>query len=195
MVNYNCLVCRKTFQTYPCRVRSGMVYCSKTCSSSLRTKIPVSVRFWEKVDKLGPIHKRLGSRCWLWVAHTHKKGHGMLSDWPGMPLYAHRVSWELRYGPVTGERHVLHKCDIPNCVNPRHLYLGTNLDNIRDRVLRGRSLKGEACPSSKLTAAKAVAIRAMRLKGATLGKIGRRFGVAASTVCNIVKGRIWKSEK
>jgi hypothetical protein len=99
-------------------------------------------RFWDKVEvpdgsKLP--YNRDGC-CWNWTA-AKTKGYGQVGDGNGKVLYAHRVSWELVYGPIKDGMWVLHKCDNPSCVNPMHLFLGSHDDNMRDMVskLRGRS--------------------------------------------------------
>lgn len=93
---------------------------------------------------------------------------------------------------------VLHTCDNPACVNPDHLYLGTNADNMRDKVERGRSRypvparQGERHPLAKLTLAQVTAIRAE-----TTGRRGEQkelasaYGVSRATICNILKGKSW----
>lgn len=76
--------------------------------------------------------------CFLWAGAIN--GHGYGSIWrSGKVFAAHRVAWEQERGPVPDGFHVLHLCDVRSCVNPDHLYLGTNADNCRDRDVRGRS--------------------------------------------------------
>lgn len=98
-------------------------------------------RFWAKVDKNGPVHERLGTRCWVWTA-CKIKGYGQIRI-AGRTLLAHRVSWELVHGPLPvvekyHDAEVMHACDNPACVRPEHLELGTHADNLRDMVNRGR---------------------------------------------------------
>ena len=99
-----------------------------------------AVRFWEKVDKLsGPIVRARLGRCWVWTASKHKRGgYGMFrASCERRTLKAHRVAWQLVNGDP-GVLHVLHKCDNAVCVRPSHLFLGTNAENIRDRMKKGR---------------------------------------------------------
>lgn len=98
---------------------------TKPIPFSERTK-----RFWSKVAK--------GEGCWIWTGGTSGNGYGafMLN---GKHITAHRFSWILHRGEP--RLHILHKCDNPICVNPDHLFEGTNLDNIKDRVSKGRSAK------------------------------------------------------
>ena len=80
------------------------------------------------------------SGCWLWTAEVSPKGYGRISvgGRAGATLRAHRVIWELTYGPVPPGLFVIHSCDTPSCVNPDHLRCGTSFDNMQDKVRRGR---------------------------------------------------------
>lgn len=83
--------------------------------------------FWDFVAKT---HER---GCWKWTGPTDRKGYGRWGK-----KVASRHSWELANGPIPEGMWVLHHCDNPPCVNPAHLYLGTNTENVQDRVARGR---------------------------------------------------------
>ena len=92
-------------------------------------------RFWRKVAK----HS---SGCWLWYGARNGNGYGVCGA-GGLKWLAHRVAWELSCGPIPegGDYHgtcVLHRCDVPLCVNPDHLFLGTQADNMRDKAEKGR---------------------------------------------------------
>jgi hypothetical protein len=89
-------------------------------------RAPVEHRFWAKVNKDGPIHPTHG-KCWLWTAGTLPAGYGRFAG-----NLAHRYSWRLHVGPIPAGMSILHKCDTPSCVNPRHLFLGTQQDNLAD---------------------------------------------------------------
>ena len=115
------------------------------------------------------------------------KGYGLLG-YKGKTTRAHKLAYELTYGPVPAGLHVLHKCDTPSCVNPDHLYLGTNADNVRDKVAKGRSLSRERNPSSKLTPEQ---VELIRVDKRSQRKIAKDYGVAQTTVCNIKHGRTW----
>jgi len=95
--------------------------------------IPLKDRFFSKVEKT--------STCWLWKGGL-TKGYGTFAINTSRKnrVYgrAHRVSWELINGPIPSDKHVLHKCDNPKCVNPKHLFLGSNMDNIQDCIQKKR---------------------------------------------------------
>ena len=85
------------------------------------------------------------SGCWLWSGVLNNKGYGMLHlvvNWKRRSVLAHRVSWELAYGPVPAGMWCLHKCDVRSCVSPEHMFLGTRLDNVADMVLKERGCNG-----------------------------------------------------
>lgn len=93
-------------------------------------------RFMSKVSR-----QQSESGCWLWMASCNQDGYGKFSI-NRKELGAHRASWQLMRGPIPSGELVLHHCDVPRCVNPEHLYLGSQADNMRDRLTRGRLRNG-----------------------------------------------------
>jgi hypothetical protein len=91
---------------------------------------PLAERFWEKVDKSG--------ECWLWTGALASNGYGRITPVTGVSAGAHRVSYELHNGPIPKGMMVMHSCDVPSCVNPDHLSLGTAKDNMADMWTKGR---------------------------------------------------------
>lgn len=143
------------------------------------------VRFWKRVEK--------SDSCWLWTGHV-QRDYGAF--WVRRKFYfAHRYSWELHFGDIPEGMCVCHKCDTPTCVRPEHLFLGSVLDNIKDRDQKSRTCKGEAHWCSKLTVDDVKEIRRLyqfgkRGSGATT--IARQFGISKPVVLHIVNRRGWK---
>lgn len=108
-------------------------------------------RFWSKVDVK---HKKY---CWEWKGSVDRYGYGKTSI-KSKTVLAHRKSWLITNGDPK-DLFVLHKCDNPKCVNPHHLFLGTNQDNMDDMKSKGRSTRGETNPNSKLTSKDVLDIR------------------------------------
>lgn len=154
-------------------------------------------RFWEKVDI------RSDDECWEWKGSKNKKGYGEF--WfpqRGKHTRAHQVSWILKYGDIRDSYCVLHKCDNPPCVNPKHLFLGTNQDNMEDRQQKGRwnsrflfgtehPQHGENSKHHKLSESDVHEIRSLKNQGTSLREIGKRFGVSHGVINNIIQGRKW----
>jgi hypothetical protein len=141
----------------------------------------LAARFWTKVDK--------GGDCWEWTGARHPQGYGLIRTMTGMNR-AHRVSYEISNGAIPTGLMVRHKCDNPSCVNPEHLAIGTALDNVHDRVARGRSAdrRGERHPLAKLNSVSVEHIRASPLPGKSLAEI---FGVSQASVSLIRSNKRW----
>ena len=161
------------------------------------------LRFWEKVEKLGT-----EAGCWLWTSAIHTEGYGMLYL-NGKAVRAHRIMWEITYGPVPQGLFVLHRCDLRCCVNPAHLFLGTNQDNVDDMMRKGRHRKpdpeflsarlretvrkGEEHSSAKLTEEQALEIvRRYKAGGETHRSLGKEFGTDHTTIGDILRKQSWR---
>lgn len=141
-------------------------------------------RFWAKVDKRGD------DDCWEWTSYRNRKGYGGLCRKGRSNFLAHRAAWEIAYGEIPDGLCVLHRCDNPPCVNPSHLWLGTNADNVADRESKGRNkiMYGEAHGMAKLTIAQVETIRA---SSTSLRELAAQFGVSKSLVSQVRRGDIW----
>lgn len=148
-------------------------------------------RFWEKVEKAGP------DECWNWIGGMNRKGYGRIglgSRAEGTAL-AHRVSYEMHHGIQVGEQCVLHKCDNRACVNPSHLFLGTQAENMADMNRKGRRRnsprKGESHWNAKLSRVDVLNIRHRHSLGETLDSLARCFAVRATNISAIVNRKTW----
>lgn len=133
--------------------------------------------------------------CWIWTKATHKFGHGIATrnDTKKSGL-AHRESYKYYVGDIPNTTQINHSCDNPSCINPSHLYLGTQKDNMLDVSSRGRwpNRSGSANITSKLSDVDVEYIKSYptyRGSGVVLGKL---FGVSRTTICDIRKGKTWK---
>ena len=147
----------------------------------------VKIRFFSKVD----IPKDR-NECWEWKAGCFSDGYGE-SFLNGKNEKAHRVSWRIHYGEIPDGLCVCHKCDNIKCVNPKHLFLGTQLENIKDRVKKGRCRKqdGELSSRAKLTNQNVLAIRDLIKSNIAQGEIAKCYNVQPSAISKIKTGETW----
>jgi len=130
--------------------------------------------------------------CWEWKG-SKTRGYGRVRI--GAPsrkrIYAHRGSWILSGRVIPEGADVLHRCDNPSCINPAHLFLGTQLDNIADMVSQGRHACGERS-KKKLTTSQVLKIRWIYSYYPNTNHIAKMFGVTRCSIGNIVSRRAWK---
>ncbi len=142
-------------------------------------------RFWAQVDKSG--------LCWLWTGGLTEKGYGRV--WfQGKKRRAHRLAYFLINGRISPGLNINHYCDVRNCVNPEHLWVGTQAENVQDAWAKGRGVMpryedGEA-PWSKLTNEQVAEIRAWKTVGGVKQRhIAKLYGVSEQLVSDVIKGR------
>lgn len=195
-----CEYCSKLFPSLRQRP-----YCSRPCYALGKKSAPIASRFWKHVQKAGP------NDCWLWTGATHQYGYGRMGvgsrkNW--RVVEAHRVSWEIHFGPIPSGLHVCHSCDNPPCVNPAHLFLGNNTDNRQDSVLKNRHAfgdragsrthpeklpRGEKHVNSKLTENIVREIRRSFEAGeSNKTSLAKKYHVADSTIGLIIRRKAWK---
>lgn len=144
--------------------------------------------FWAKADQSGG-----ADACWIWQGGTKSGGYGIF--WNGNRLEgAHQFSYRLSNGSIPEGLFVCHQCDNPACVNPKHLFLGTNQDNVDDCVAKGRHAYGEKQPTHKLTLGDVHEIRQLWSLGEmTQLELATQFGVSRSNISFVVGRKTWKS--
>lgn len=157
---------------------------------------PAWERFWKFVDKCGE------DECWNWIGGIGKGGYGLF--WINelhADVHSSRASWMIHYGDIPDGMFVCHHCDNPACVNPKHLFLGTNKDNMQDMIAKGRRVKcfgtkhgnhGTNCWENKLSPEQVREIRHKYSGGGTsMYKLAREYGVGYSTINYLINRRNW----
>lgn len=142
------------------------------------------IRFWAKVNKT--------AGCWIFKGGKYHR-YAMLW-WKSKKEYAHRVSWIIHFGPIPPNLCVLHTCDNPLCVNPAHLWLGTDKDNSDDKIAKGRfrcaDHRGSSNPNAKLTEGLVLEILSARRKGKTRAELRRMF--PRLPLEDVIYGKTWR---
>lgn len=166
--------------------------------SCVRVPMTMAERFWSKVN----IKDDEG--CWLWMGTRYSAtGYGRYNN-----QLAHRLAWEIEYGQIPEGRQVLHRCDVRHCVRPTHLFLGTQADNMRDMVAKGRHgvrthperwtnpppvpRSREDHPNALLTAKAVADIRRRAKAGQSFRSIAEHHGISKSTAWQIARGKSWR---
>lgn len=148
------------------------------------------VKFWQKVQA------GKSDECWEWQGRVGKNGYGV-TYMHSHHLYAHRMAWVITNGPIEDGLHVLHKCDNPRCVNPDHLFLGTQADNNRDMHRKGRNAQpgGEDHHRSRLTWEDVHTIRRRHAEERVPNKeLAEEYGVHLATITGVIANRTWHDE-
>lgn len=161
-VEYICIGCGICYPAHPTKYH----YCTIQC------------HFWSKVDKSGD--------CWEWTAGGHKFGYGEFKV-NGILYRAHRFSYELHKGKIPEMMGINHTCDNPKCVNPDHLYAGTQAKNMEDRSIHGKN------PNRILTKDQVIEIKKLLSSGHSQTSIAKTFGVSQCTIWNIKESKTWKT--
>jgi len=145
-------------------------------------------------DRLEGKSRETQSGCWEWTAGRNHKGYGTLKV-AGKDLRAHRVAYEVWVGPIPEGMHVLHVCDNPPCINPAHLWVGTNKDNADDRDAKGRQrvLRGEENGFSKLTWENVQEIRDL-YGDHSQAELARMYGVSPRTIMLVRTNQAWREK-
>lgn len=160
---------------------------------------PDHEKFWSHVDVNGPFpdtekYPNLSGRCFEWTASKHPRGYGRFHEYrhrKPIAIKAHRWIWKYTHGEIAEGMQVLHRCDNPSCVNVDHLFLGTPLDNMRDKITKRRDTRGEKVNTAKLNEMQVRVIRRLEEFGIPLKYMGGIFGVTVESVRDAAKRRTW----
>jgi HNH endonuclease len=192
-----CETCDQRFLAHDSELRRGRgKYCSPACYHATTPcrnadRARIDRRFWERVNKFGPIppHCPELGECWIWKGALNEWGYGHFSI-VGIVGKAHRVAWFLEHGRWPTPC-ALHHCDNPACVRIDHLFEGDDAANMADRDAKGRNAQphGEQNGQAKLTRQLVLEIRA---SGKPQRKLAKRYGVAKSTIAAVLHRRSWR---
>jgi hypothetical protein len=168
----------------------------------------VIARFWSKVS----MGRGEDGPCWEWTANKTGFGHGTFNLPGATPIGAHCFAWTIANGDIQEGLFVCHTCDNPCCVNPAHLFLGTQTDNMRDCANKGRARgrpapkgdlhplrtnpglvkRGENSPNSFLTDQQVLTLLQRKAAGERTGDLAKEYALGRSTINFIISGRSWK---
>lgn len=149
-------------------------------------------RFFEKVKK--------SSGCWHWVGCKNAGGYGCMRSTNNATALAHRISWQLARGTIPPGMDVLHTCDVPDCVNPAHLFIGDAATNMADMAMKGRHrsktkpssvARGESHYAAKLTTELVAYIRERAIRRGAQRSLARELGLSEATISLVVRGKRW----
>ena len=142
--------------------------------------------FWKRVKKT--------SSCWFWTGSKNKDGYGRMER--RLPMSSHRYSYELHFRRIPEGKILLHRCDNPSCVNPRHLLLGSHKTNAEDRRAKGRSALGVRNGRAKLSEKTVRELRKTYVPWKNpMNKLAEKFNVCATTVEDALKNKTWQAVK
>lgn len=175
-----CQSCGSSFEVAP-RKAATAKFCSKACRYQPVTDAASYIKMNCTVSVDG---------CWLWSLGTDRDGYGKAAM-RGSSVRAHRLSYATFNGEITDGLDVCHTCDVRNCVNPKHLWLGTHADNNADMVAKQRQVRGSRAGRAKLTPKKVLRLRRLRADGWSYRALGREFGISHTNAKNAAAGSSW----
>src|SRR3990167_298323 len=182
------VICKYCGKIFTGRISARRKYCSSRCAQ-LSTVIPCEKRFWSKVNK------GTNNECWMWNGSKDREGYGSVYRWENRKrIYitkAHRYSWALTNGSIPDGLKVLHHCDNPSCVNPSHLFIGTQSDNMKEMYNKNRANnRGSANPNTHFSEAEIISMRGNYKRG-DAASLAKKYNVHIDTIYNIIRKVQW----
>lgn len=161
----------------------------KTCKCGCKEIAPKYHTYIKNHDKrLSPLEYLIMDECWIWQRAKDKNGYGKIDN-----KMAHRIYYEKFVGKIPKGILVCHGCDKPSCVNPEHLFLGTQKDNVADMYKKGRALVGEKKGNHKLSKQQVISIRAeYKPNKISYPFLARKYRVSKTLIFNIINNLTWK---
>jgi HNH endonuclease len=185
-----CIYCNKEFIALPRQVRLNKAkYCSENCYNLYRSK---HASTFEEVFLKNTLIPENKNDCWVYKGNK-LHGYGRIRA-GNKTILAHRFSYEYYKNKIPNEMCVLHKCDRPSCVNPQHLFLGTQADNVYDMVSKNRqnTARGEKHIHARLTVDQVREIKLKLKNGIRASELAREFNICGTAISKIKLGRTWK---
>lgn len=179
-------------------LKCGVAFCLPTSISAWNKTLFCSRRcyvlhcYGTPMDRFfASISPEPNTGCWFWMASTDYDGYGKLTVTTDKkrPIRAHRFSYEHFKGPIPPGALVCHRCDVPSCVNPDHLFVGTNSDNMMDCIRKSRTACGQSHYKTKLTD---YDVWDIRHSPWTNEEIAEMFGLRLTHVRRIRRGEVWR---
>lgn len=176
------LVCEYCFSSYQTRTEivRKTIACSQRCIGQLRI-LSRRKRFELLLRDVTP------NACVNWTGERDRDGYGRIGKGRHFVM-THRYSYEMHHGTIPDGLCVMHDCDNPSCINPFHLKVGTNLQNLQEKVSRGRHNRGETCHLSKLNNA---AVREIRGSSLSLAELASIYMITPNTVRRVKQRKAW----
>jgi hypothetical protein len=177
---YICPACKSTFVSD----RKNRIYCSLKCSTKMAHRKKIEFVIDSKTNCFNCISHKPNDRGYSQIAIGNNK----------RAMGAHRFIWKQCFGEIPEGMFVCHKCDNPKCINPEHLFLGTQKDNMKDMAKKGRSMWGEKHRSAKLKKEQVIEIK-NKLKNYKYGlvhKIAKEYGISDREISSIKNNKKWK---
>lgn len=188
--------CGQLFEVYEYRKNSAK-FCGHECFGKSKTGVPGNIKQISRIPYLKSAleqHVIKSDGCWGWSGYKDKQGYPKLSCGSRKTGVgsAHRASYIVHNGEIPGGLQVNHICNNPTCTNPKHLYIGTQADNIKDKLNSDRQAKGSNINTCKLTESDVIKIRSLLKSGVGVSEIAKGYKVTNENIYAVKNRVTWK---